>query len=211
MTAADQYLLLWKGRQSGPFDIARIQEMLLAGDINRMHQIHIDGRWQILDDFLEKLRGADLEAKRAEEQQVREAATRRQIEPQASQEPANPPLPSPASQAQQGLPAPPFANASPDPFGAGAPFPPDKSRMSGFAVTALVMGVCNLIPFVDFVSWILALVFGHIALSQMNADDSLKGRGLAIAGLAITYFFIVVVTTFVVLCLVNNKPIPIHF
>jgi len=71
MTALDQYMLLWKGRQAGPFSIAQIREKLSAGDINRMHQIHVDGRWQILDDYLEKLRGVDLETKRSEQQELR--------------------------------------------------------------------------------------------------------------------------------------------
>ena len=210
MTALDQYMLLWKGRQAGPFSIAQIREKLSAGDINRMHQIHVDGRWQILDDYLEKLRGVDLETKRSEQQELREAEMRRQIEAQLKDEQKSREVERMASSpaVSQGLPA---AHSSVDPFGAVAPFPPPKSRMSGFAITALVMGVCNFIPFVDFVTWILALVFGHIALIQMNADDSLKGRGMAIAGLAITYFLLVVVITIMVLCLVNNRPLPIHF
>jgi len=210
MIAADRYLLLWKGRQAGPFSIAEIREKLLAGDINRMHQIHADGRWQILDDYLEKLRGADLEARRAEEQRNRDAEMKRQIEAQLDEARAKrgEVRPPPSHPAPQALPP---ANSSADPFAAGGPFPSPRSRMSGFAITALVMGVCNFVPFVNFVSWILALVFGHIALIQMNADDSLKGRGMAIAGLIITYFLLVVVITVVVLCLANNKPLPIHF
>jgi hypothetical protein len=209
MIAVDQYLLLWKGRQTGPFSIAQIREKLLAGDINRMHQIHVDGRWQILDEYLEKLRGADLEATRAEERQMREAEMKRQSDAQfheerAPREDKGPPLSLPIPQAS------PLANSPADPFGVPAPFPPSQSRMSGFSITALVMGVCNFIPFVNFVSWILALVFGHIALFQMKADDSLKGRGMAIAGLVITYFLLVVLITVVVLCLANDRPLP-HF
>jgi len=210
MIAADQYLLLWKGRQTGPFSIGQIREKLLAGDINRMHQIHVDGRWLILDEYLEKLRQADLEAKRAEEQQTREAETKRQFEAQLNEERAKRQEERPSF---SGLipQAPPFGLTSVNPFGSGMPFPSPQPRMSGFAITALVMGVCNFIPFVNFVSWILALVFGHIALVQMKADESLNGRGLAIAGLVITYFLLVVATTIVVLCLANNKPLPVHF
>lgn len=60
-------------------------------------------------------------------------------------------------------------------------------RTCGLAIAALVMGVLNFIPFVNFVSWILALVFGHVALSRIDRDPTLEGRGLAIAGLVITY------------------------
>lgn len=209
MIAEDQYLLLWKGRQTGPFSIGQIRERLLAGDINRMHQIQVDGRWQILDEYLERLRGADLEASRAEEQRRREMEMRRQNEEQFDEERAKPGEES--QSLSRSIPqAPPVGGAPADPFGTGVPFPPSQSRMSGFAITALVMGVGNFIPFVNFVTWILALVFGHLALFQMETDESLKGRGMAIAGLVITYFLLVVVITVVVLCLVNNKPLP-HF
>jgi uncharacterized protein DUF4190 len=34
---------------------------------------------------------------------------------------------------------------------------------------------------------VLAVVFGHIALGEIRRDPSLRGRGLAIAGLVIGY------------------------
>jgi hypothetical protein len=218
MTGDSQFLLLWKGRQTGPFSIEQIRERLFAGDINRMHQIQVDGRWQILDEYLEKLRGSDRDARRAE-QQMREVETKRQFEAQSHDEhgnregvrnPLSHLLPKEAPTAARHQP---YDISHADQFGSGAPspFPAPRSRMSGFAITAFVMGLCNFIPFVNFVSWILALVFGHISLSQMKADESLKGRGLAIAGLAITYFLLVVGITIIVLCLVNNKPLPFHF
>ncbi|MEI9892839.1 MAG: hypothetical protein WDN28_02710 [Chthoniobacter sp.] len=41
-------------RQSGPFSVPAIREMLNAGDISRMHQINYNNRWMVLDEFLEK-------------------------------------------------------------------------------------------------------------------------------------------------------------
>jgi hypothetical protein len=214
MSTEEQHLLLWKGRQFGPFNIEQIREKLFAGDINRMHQIQVDDHWQILDDYLEKLRAADLSARMRDSEMKREfdaqliaarASGPRMI--------AHEPQTAPGSQLSPVHSEWSAVNSS-DPFAAGpapSPFPLSQSRMSGFAITAFVMGICCFIPFVNFISWILAIVFGHIALSQMNADDSLKGRGLAIAGLAITYFLLVMVTTVIVLCLANNKPLPIHF
>ena len=226
--AEEQYLLLWKGRQIGPFNAGQIREKLSAGDINRMHQINVGGRWQILDDYLEKLRGTESEVRRAEQQEAREAEIKRQFEARSNEESARPgeersalshliprdASPPPPFQPGSALPAgSPFGKFH-DPPGSEAPHPPfpvSQSRTNGFAIAALVMGLCSFIPFVDFVSWILALVFGHIALTQMKGDESIKGRGMAITGLAITYFFLVVVITFVVLCLANNKPLPIRF
>ena len=57
------------------------------------------------------------------------------------------------------------------------------ARTSGMAIAALVMGLCNFVPYLNFVTWILALVFGHVALSQMKRDPELGGRGMALAGL----------------------------
>ena len=221
MIAEDQYLLLWKGRQSGPFSVGQIREKLLAGDISRMHQINADGRWQILDEYMEKLRGAELEVRRAEQQKMREAEVKRQFEAPSNDDrgslshliPREAPPPPPFQPGSASAPGSTF-DRSQNASGAGAPpppFPVSQSRMSGFAITALVMGLCNFVPFVNFASWILALVFGHIALSQMKVDDSLKGRGIAIAGLVITYFLLVVAITVVLLCLANNRPLPFQF
>jgi hypothetical protein len=223
MIAEDQHLLLWKGRQFGPFSVDQIREKLSAGDINRMHQIKIDGRWQILDEYLERLRGAESEAKRQMETQLdEERAPLSHLIPKAA---PPPPLPAfrPSFTSSPGSPS----DNSEDYPGSDAPpppFPMSQSRMSGFAITALVLGlvncgfavtalligVNNFIPFVGLVLWILALVFGHIGLSQMKTDETLKGRGMAIAGLAITYFLLVTVTTLVVLFVANNKPLPFH-
>ena len=51
--AASTFLLRWKGAESGPFSIEEIRELLAAGDISRMHQVQVNGRWKLLDDFAE--------------------------------------------------------------------------------------------------------------------------------------------------------------
>jgi len=56
-------------------------------------------------------------------------------------------------------------------------------KTSGMAIAALVMGVAGFI-FFGILS-ILAIIFGGIGISQTNKDPSLKGRGLAVAGLVL--------------------------
>lgn len=274
----DEYLLLWKGQQTGPFNLEQIREKLRVGEISRIHQIGLKDDWQLLDEFLEasreadlerqrveeqKRREADLERQRAEEQRRREEDLKRRHEAQLAEEhsrrgPKTQPLqqsapqgvarpaeaspataPSPASSA---LPAPPsftptlFAPAAPPPGGApgqapggyppsafappsfsgagaprtyGAPPPPffdAPSRTSGLAVASLVMGLCCFIPFVGAISWILALIFGHVALSRMKSDPSLRGRGLAIAGLVITYVLLALTVLIVAVSIILGKP-----
>lgn len=48
-------------------------------------------------------------------------------------------------------------------------------RTSGLAVASLVLGILGI--------WILAVIFGGIAISQTGKDPNLSGRGMAIAGL----------------------------
>lgn len=51
--AASTFLLRWKGAESGPFSLEEIRELLAAGEISRMHQVQVNGRWKLLDDFAE--------------------------------------------------------------------------------------------------------------------------------------------------------------
>lgn len=56
----------------------------------------------------------------------------------------------------------------------------------GLAIAALVLGLipCTCVPS------LLAIIFGHIALSKIaNSNGQLKGRGMAIAGLILGYIF----------------------
>jgi len=47
------YRLTWRGSQFGPFSLAEIRQKLAHGELNSMYQIHVDGRWMTLRDFLE--------------------------------------------------------------------------------------------------------------------------------------------------------------
>ena len=214
-TREPQFSLLWKGRQSGPFSVAEIREKLSSGEVSRMHQVNFNGKWIVLDEFLEKHGGGDPEAQRRAEAEKREEQLRRNFEQQLATERAQqsvledrlaeaesrsshshllPPPPPPP----QYLPPP--VPVRTYPVVADAP-----SRTSGLAIATLVMGLCNFVPFLNFVSWILALVFGHVALSQMKRDPALEGRGMAIAGLVITYFLLVLGLTFGILMLFNKQ------
>ena len=62
-------------------------------------------------------------------------------------------------------------------------------RTNSFAVASMVLGIVGLVlgwtVFFFFAS-ILAVVFGHISLSQLNRSQE-NGRGMAIAGLVTGY------------------------
>jgi hypothetical protein len=241
--SSPEYYLLWKGRQSGPFSLAIIREQLAAGEINRMYQVGIGGRWIMLGEFLVQQDGGPMEARRraeaAQRQSVsgqREEQLRREYEAQLVAERAQqsalqerlaeaekrsplshllPPQPPPEASSRQSppqassrqsdppptyapvrpVPAPPvFDPPSPDfpppgytdPFGESDP-PSEPTRTNPLAIATLVLSIGNIIPYVNFVTWLPAIIVGHIALSQIKRDPKLGGRGLVLAGLVATY------------------------
>ena len=85
-TREPQFSLLWKGRQSGPFSVAEIREKLSSGEVSRMHQVNFNGKWIVLDEFLEKHGGGDPETQRRAEAEKREEQLRRDFEQQLATE-----------------------------------------------------------------------------------------------------------------------------
>ena len=81
-----EFLLLWKGKQSGPFPVNTIREKLNSGEISRMHQVKYQDRWVVLDEFLEKHAGGDPEGKRRAEAEQRECLIRQTYEAQLQAE-----------------------------------------------------------------------------------------------------------------------------
>ncbi len=71
---------------------------------------------------------------------------------------------------------------------------------SGLAITSFVLSLVGFL--LSFLTWIPAIIFGHIALSQIRRSGGrLTGRGFAVAGLVISYGFTliaVVVFTFLI-------------
>ncbi|MGZ4611582.1 MAG: DUF4190 domain-containing protein [Kineosporiaceae bacterium] len=81
----------------------------------------------------------------------------------------------------------PPAYGTPQPYTGGHPpyqgyaYPP--RRTSGFAIASFVLSLV----WMFWLGSVLAVVFGHIALTEMRRDPGVGGRGLAIAGLVIGY------------------------
>ena len=60
-------------------------------------------------------------------------------------------------------------------------------RTSRLAIASLV---CSLASLVTCIGWIPGIICGHLAKSRIRRDSSLKGNGLATAGLIIGYLFL---------------------
>jgi hypothetical protein len=77
-----------------------------------------------------------------------------------------------------------------------APGPAANAQTSGKAIASLICGLLFFIPFL----FVAAIVFGHLALSEIRKSaGSLKGEGVAIAGLVLGYLWIAGVPIFLII------------
>jgi hypothetical protein len=100
--------------------------------------------------------------------------------PQPPAAPAHPPYPAAPPERGHPMPAPPYGGLPA--YGAGGHRPP-KAGTNGFAVASLVLGAVGALLF--------SVVFGIIALVQTRRTGQ-AGRGLAIAGLAVSGVWVLV-------------------
>lgn len=176
--AAATFLLRWKGVESGPFSLREIGERLAHGEISRLHQVQVNGAWKVLDDFLEQ-----------HPIEEREAALRQEYETRLAGERAR------------------YAEVEVLPAEAEAAIfsEPAKTHTSGLALAALLTGLCGFIPYVKLLAWIPSLACGHLALLQMKRDPTLGGWWIALAGLAVTYFLLVLGLTYAALMIFHGR------
>ncbi len=170
----------WKGRVTGPHTLEDIQGLLAAGEISRMHQIDRSGQWQSLDEFLRDEDGTRQAEEAANAQD--EELERRRVARELSNERIR------AAALEQH-----FAWLQHNQSGRSRGMPPEprKGRTSNLAVAAFVVSFCSFIPFVNFVSWIPALILAHAALAEIEKNPKLNGRALAQGAIVISCTFLV--------------------
>ncbi|MFN3408528.1 MAG: DUF4190 domain-containing protein [Limisphaerales bacterium] len=94
------------------------------------------------------------------------------------------------------VPVPTHAHGAPRAVSGGVPVvvapPTPPTRWSRYAIASLALAAGSLIlgPF----GCVPGIVFGHIALAEIRRQPSLEGQGLARAGLAVGYGFLVLFT-----------------
>jgi len=225
--AEPAFFIAWKGANSGPFTLAQIREKLSSGEVSRMHQIQTGGRWLSLDEFLAKHEASENQTTKTREAQAeaQEVQMRREYEARLASERAQQQALAEQLEAAErrarllppeALAPPPPPPVSVQPIAQPQAFQPtlhyiptqpatQASRTSGFAITAFIFALCNFVPVLNFVSWVLAIVFGHVALRDINHNSALAGRGLAIAALCITYFLLLLGLTFGVLMAMDGR------
>jgi len=119
-----------------------------------------------------------------------------------------PPQPAPPAQSYPPPPLPP-SGSTPPPY-PPPPYPPPPSsprspyptapyqavRTSGLAIASMVLGIV----WIFWLGSVLAVIFGHVALSQIKRSmGALGGRGMAIAGLVLGYLGLATLALVIVL------------
>ena len=56
-----------------------------------------------------------------------------------------------------------------------------NDKMNGLAIASMVVGIV----WIYWIGSILAVIFGHISLNQIKKNPGQKGKGFAIAGIAL--------------------------
>ena len=90
--------------------------------------------------------------------------------------------------------APPPSSRQPPPP-PGSPPPPGPSpavevKLNGFAITSMVLGILGLFG----ITALLAVIFGHLALSQIKAAKGWqRGTGMALAGVIMGWGYIAII------------------
>ena len=196
MSTNQTLYLQWRGQRLGPWSLDEINHSLESGQIHSLYQVHVGGEWRTLRDYLAE---QDLTAStlRREQEVANNASmvTRREYEQKLATEKAAAETlrkqlqQTHEAQRQQVVSAQPQSVSSPPgpQMIAMQMVPQVPGRTSGLAVASFVLSLCNFIPFVNLLSWLLSIIFGHVALANISKDPNLGGRGLAIAGLVITY------------------------
>ncbi len=87
-----------------------------------------------------------------------------------------------------GYAAPPPASGYPTPQGVpyGAGGYPAQQRTNPLAIVSFVAGLCFIIPGLNGIAWLVAIITGFISLNQIRRTAE-RGRGFAIAGVVIGF------------------------
>ena len=70
-----------------------------------------------------------------------------------------------------------------------------KGGNSGLGIASMVLGIL----WMYWIGSILAVIFGHVALSQIKKDPSIGGRGMAVAGVVLGWIGVGVLLLSIVL------------
>lgn len=173
-----QWLLSWQGGITGPHSLREIQTLLKLGKVHSLYRIQVEGEWILLRD-----RFADLE------QKAREAEGKK-----ADRLPVR--SPAAGSGHAEPIPAAIFVpDEEPWELGKTTGHSPQSGsgdgseivESKGIAIASFVLSLFFFVPFLNGITWLLSLIFGHLALSQTSEKNRSGPAVLAWIGLWLSY------------------------
>ena len=176
-TDSKDFFLSWQGQVTGPYAPRDIRNLLKLGKIHSLYRIQIEGQWILLRDHL-----ATLEKDLRDEAGC-QAARSVSLQAQPSQ------FAKPITVAKEVW----KSDVAVDPgreqpsWNETAEQPPAPI---GIAITSFALSLFFFVPFLNGITWLLALIFGHLALTNTESRPSGKAATLAWVGLWITYVMI---------------------
>ena len=69
---------------------------------------------------------------------------------------------------------------------------PSQPKMSGLAIAGFIFGIAGFLFGLHFLTGIAALILSSMAISRINKDSNLTGKGLGIAGLILGIIQVVI-------------------
>ncbi|MEI6674631.1 MAG: trypsin-like peptidase domain-containing protein [Verrucomicrobiota bacterium] len=157
------FFLSWQNAITGPFTIVEIRNMLRLGKVNSLYKINADGNWLLLRDHLASL------------DRIARIPVPKVI----------PDFEEPVEETPQQY----AYHESASPTDIVRQDDSEHTRANGIAITSFVLSLFFFIPYINGITALLSLIFGHLALAQMGSKDNVKMRTMVSLGLWITYVY----------------------
>jgi hypothetical protein len=174
-------MLTWQGQATGPHTLREIKSLLRVGKIHSLFKIQVDGEWLLLRDHLADLDRYLREAERAPAVPAATPATR-----------TFPPISMPSGGVPMAIPVPDddrrqvpeAALPPPRPTAVGEP---ETVAAKGMGIAAFALSLFFFVPYLNGITWVLALIFGHLAVAPTGAERRSLAGTLAWLGLWLCY------------------------
>ena len=170
-----ELFLSWQGDVIGPHTLSEVRTLLKLGKIHSLYKIQSEGEWILLRDHL-----ADVD------QQSREEKMRT-----AEQQADSGDKPFVSGMVRPAILVPDKDNLNG--MGMSAPLHlveeenDEVEEPKGISITTFVLSLLFFVPFLNGITWLLSLIFGHLYCAQTEHNKRSKYGTLAWLGLWITY------------------------
>lgn len=201
MTESDQdYYLSWRNQITGPFTMDQIHQQLRRREISTLYKIQVNGNWESLRSYLathksnkekDRLEEAAMQKQRIEREQLELNQLREERDHEirvADSVKQNQQVTSTPVQSAAAIPID-QEGSKRDDYEEDVQNGSRRSSFSGrgLGIASFVLSLFFFIPVLNLICFILALIFGHLALSQTPSSRRKDENALPWFGVSFTY------------------------